>query len=101
MASKTLKLVKPAADVARFKFRIVVRGNKDKVDGPRVRRVKNIDAVDVSHANMLAGPIAEEIVNREKLHSPSFNVYPPIGERCDGTASKGYMIKEGLVHKMA
>lgn len=79
-------------------FRVIVRGAKQQ-GGPRVRKVTTIQAVDMAQACDLAGPVAEKM--SEGLFEVYFNVYPPVGELCNGGLSKGFALVGGLVVKQA
>lgn len=76
-------------------FRVIVRGLN--ADGARVRKVRTIQAVDMAAAADAAGPVAEEM--SAGLTEIFFNVYPPVGEKCDGTLSKGFALVDGKVVK--
>lgn len=76
-------------------FRVVVRGNNK--DGKRIRRVKNVMAADANDAAVKGEAMAMTLI--EGLTNPYFNVYPPVGELCNGGLSKGFELVDGLVTK--
>lgn len=79
-----------AANAQTYSFRVIVRGaNKD---GARVRRVRTIQATDAGHAFELAGPIAEEASKGLDQSGLFINVYPPVGQLCNGGISKGFVV---------
>lgn len=84
------------ATVETAKFRVVARGN---LNGARVRRVQNVHASDIGTAFELGEKVAEKMC--AGLGNPFFNIYPPVGEKCNGQPSKGYAIENGVVVKVA
>ena len=76
--------------------RVVVRGTN--AAGARVRKVHTLQGcADMAQAAELAGPIAEKLA--AGLENVYYNVYPPVGELCNGGLSKGFALVGGLVVK--
>ena len=80
-----------------YGFRVVVRGN---LDGRRVRRVRTVQASDAAQAFEAAGPVAAQA--SEGLSDVFYNVYPPVGQLCNGGVSKGFEVtSDGYIVRSA